>query len=85
MKVTIWTATTDGNDCDLTTTVHATQVEAETRVLGDMGIPYALGGDLRGNLQLIRETWEQRMDGACVIQEHEVEIATSLLFAASTP
>jgi len=69
----IWTATTDGDNCELTTTVHSDQDGAARRVLGDMGIPFALAAvDLRTDLGQIIATWEKRMDGACLIQEHEV-------------
>lgn len=69
----IWTATTDGDNCPLTTTAHPSEAQAQNRVLNDLhasgiGIPEAC---MNHTLSL-RELWESRMDGACIIQEHEV-------------
>lgn len=68
----LWTATTDGDNCELTTTAHLTQRAAARRVLKDMGIPFALAGALQTDMEQVRESWESRMDGACIIQEHEL-------------
>lgn len=69
----IWTATTEGDNCPITTTVHPSEAQAQNRVLNDLcaigvGIPEAA----MNHTPTIVEIWEHRMDGACLIQEHEV-------------
>lgn len=85
MKVTIWTATTDGEGCDLTTTAHATEDDCRARLLRDLdasGRPLMGGEHTTGAIQ---EFWTEKMDGACIIEAHEVEVDASLYIAGSAP
>lgn len=73
-KVTVWTCTTEGDNCPLTTTVHATEAEAQERVRDDLRAdckPSKLehlnampAADLPG-------AWQDKNDGACIIESHE--------------
>lgn len=64
----LWTATTDGDNCELTTTAHRTREEAEARVRADL---WPVEQDA-GPVDSLRYAWESAMDGACIIQEHEL-------------
>lgn len=69
----IWTCTTDGDDCPLTTTVHATREEAEARPRDELAEdcpPRQLAhlNSLTGDA--LSEAWSNKFDGACIIEEH---------------
>lgn len=62
----VWTCTTDGDNCPLTTTVHATREEAEARARGELSdASDILTGDA------LSESWGAEFDGACIIEEHK--------------
>lgn len=71
----MWTCTTDGNNCPLTTTVHATEVAAWGRVREDL-----LADCSPRHLDLVNsmipdqllELWHRKNDGACMIERHDV-------------
>lgn len=71
MKVTIWTATTDGDNCETFTSAHGTPSEAEQRIRDGLN-DYIDASTLTG--EALVEAWEQKFDGACIIRAHEVEI-----------
>lgn len=76
MMITIWTATTDGDNAPLTTTVHAQESHARARVFRDLlesGI--ACGQRERDDTAALAESWRDQMDGACLIEDHAIEIA----------
>lgn len=77
MTLTIWTRTTDGDNCPLTTTAHASREEAEAAVWADLapeiarhsadGAPAApLAGEA------LRLAWAATFDGACSIEAHDI-------------
>ena len=68
MKITVWTVTTDGDDCALTTTVHGTLKGALNRVAGDLDEKEFL------TIDDAVAAWEQANDGACCIEDHWVKI-----------
>lgn len=80
IKLTGWTVTTDGDNCPLMTTVHATLAEACKRVRDDLVSHYAngpLGRDVSvpkdASSEDLQALWELHVGGACIIQSHEVE------------
>jgi hypothetical protein len=82
IKLTIWTATTDGDNCPLTTTVHATSAEACDRVRADLAPSDPLNQTIFmppkgsiGEAEGLAATWERLFDGSCIIQSHEVDFA----------
>lgn len=72
MKVTVWTATTEGNNCPVTTTVHATESDALRRVLADLDLPPNWRGSATNDQ--VCTAWSEHNDGPCIIEEHAVEI-----------
>lgn len=74
----LWTVTTDGDECPLTTTVHATEASALERVRND------LRADCKAHqreslntmtAEELREAWEAANDGACIIESHDIPAA----------
>lgn len=75
-KVIIWTTTTDGDNCPLTTTVHLDEMSACRRVLDDLIYSRKQWPkDDPPKSELVRKAWGDAMDGSCIIESHEIEIA----------
>lgn len=75
MGIAVWTATTDGDNCPLHTTVHWTQAEAEARVRNDLSedcppLQLASLAALAGDELMF--AWNNRHGGACIIEAHKI-------------
>jgi hypothetical protein len=76
-KVTVWTATTDGDNCPVCTTVHATEKEAWARIREDLiqgwnderHAAIAAAPD-----EELHDMWADDMDGVCMVESQEVEV-----------
>jgi hypothetical protein len=78
--VTVWTCTTEGDNCPLTTTAHASQAEAFERVRDDLraDCPGHQVASLNGmSASDMPDEWERKYDGACIIESHEVLVTPS--------
>lgn len=74
LKIELWTATTEGDNCPLSTTVHADEASARQRIIDDMtrmGRPPL--GDVTGNSYALAQAWGNKMDGGCIIERHELK------------
>lgn len=71
----LWTATTDGHNMDLVTTLHLTKFDAYKRVVADLldsGRVLSIPKEEASSEVVLRKLWEATFDGACIIKEHEV-------------
>jgi len=75
IKLKVWTVTTDGDNCPITTTVHVTKAAACRRVRDDLANRFTSAElDAAGDdLERLASMWEVTNDGACAIEEHTVE------------
>lgn len=71
MKITVWTLTVDGDNIPLETRVFASEEKAIEAVAGMLGV------DVFPNAHLAEKEWTVATDGACIIEEHEVEVPLS--------
>ncbi len=72
---TIWTCTTDGDECELTVTVHNTEAEAHERVREDLRKdckPHQLASLNALPASELADAWEDTNDGYCAIESHEI-------------
>lgn len=70
---TIWTCTTDGDNCSLTTTVHANEADAIARVRRDLESSGKFTARCYTDGE-IADKWTDLMDGACIIEPHNIEV-----------
>jgi hypothetical protein len=72
---TVWTLTTDGDNCALTTSVHPTKDDAAESVRdtlrGDCK-PSQLASLEAMTAEELSEAWGEINDGACIIESHEM-------------
>lgn len=72
---TIWTLTTDGDECPLTTSVHPTEqdaMESVRNVLEDDCKPDVLERLPTMTADELSEVWGEINEGACIIESHAV-------------
>ncbi|WP_050400395.1 hypothetical protein [Bradyrhizobium embrapense] len=78
--ITIWTCTTEGDNCGTETTVHATQGEAVDYVRAALRDilknrrPERLAAIAAATAENIKELWEDAVDGPCIIEEQSVTL-----------
>ncbi|MGY3482256.1 hypothetical protein ACVW1C_000139 [Bradyrhizobium sp. USDA 4011] len=77
--ITIWTCTTEGDNCGTETTVHATQSEAVEYVRTSLRdilkrTPERLAAVEAATADNISELWEAAVDGPCIIEEQTVTL-----------
>ncbi|TAI67594.1 hypothetical protein [Bradyrhizobium sp. Leo170] len=77
--ITIWTCTTEGDNCGTETTVHATQSEAVDYVRASLRDllkrkPERLAEIEAATADNIAELWEDVADGPCIIEAHPVTL-----------
>ncbi len=71
----VWTCTTDGDNCPLSTTLHATEAEALERVRDDLRAdckPSQLASLEAMPAADLADAWTDKNDGACIIEEHDL-------------
>lgn len=72
MKVTVWTLTTDGDNCPIDTRVFATAAEAyaalRAALAEDHDVPALTKDDELSDL------WTELNDGACILESHVVDV-----------
>lgn len=73
--VKIWTVTTDGNECEPTTTAHGSEAKAKQRVIADIRHDHddVVGLDL-ASTEALQQAWQELNKGYCAIEEHEVAV-----------
>ncbi|MCW2195059.1 hypothetical protein AB7M45_007832 [Bradyrhizobium elkanii] len=77
--ITIWTCTTEGDNCGTETTVHATEAAAVDYVRGSLRDilkrnPERLAAIEAATAENIAELWEDSVDGPCIIEEQAVAL-----------
>lgn len=77
MRIKVWTATTDGNNRPLRTTVHATEDDAIKRVRDDFSVGRSV--ERLAEIAAIPDdelpmAWTRENYGACIIDDHELSI-----------
>lgn len=77
--ITIWTCTTEGDNCGTETTVHATEAAAVDYVRASLRDilkrwPERLAAVETATADNISELWEHSVDGPCIIEEQSVTL-----------
>lgn len=75
---TVWTVTTDGDNCPIETALFLTEDDARAAVeagLETHGVRRCKDGQRLSSASLaeLSELWEEAADGVCIIEEHRVE------------
>jgi hypothetical protein len=76
-RVTVWTLTTEGDNCPVSTTVYASEAEALAILRRDLCAD--CHPSERRNLAALpddelTDEWSRRFDGPCRVESHEIEL-----------